>query len=269
VSIQYANSETGVIQPVREIANIIRNFRAHSAQREGGRFAASDAPLFHMDAVQAFQFMPCNVRGLGVDMLTLSAHKIYGPKGIGLLYIRHDMRRHAHDSQRSAGGDAFVKPLVFGGGQERGMRSGTEHVPAIAGFAEAVRLAEKSRTKEARRIAALRDALWSGISRLIPDAEINGAGAERLPHMLNVYMPGRPAQEVCVELDMLGIAASPGSACSSRRAEPSRPVAAMNLGHDRPTSSIRFSFGKYTTGRDIAYILKVLKSRFTVARVKK
>ena len=243
VSIQMANSELGVIQPIKEIAEITKNYKLKTN--------SSVYPLFHTDAVQAFQYMKCDVADLGVDMMTLSGHKIYGPKGIGLLYIKKGVG---------------IESQVAGGGQEGGMRSGTENVAAIVGFAKAVEITEKLRVKESRRVAALRDALWKGIKKIIPDAELNGPPAggctDRLPNNLSVYLPSRPAQDVCIELDMMGIAVSPGTACASRAAEPSRVLKALGFSGDRPMSSIRFSLGRQTTMGEIHSVLSTLKKRF-------
>lgn len=239
VSVQCANSEIGVIQPIAEIARIIRDFRKDAVY-----------PLFHTDAVQALQYEPCDVSVLGVDLLTLSAHKIYGPKGIGALYARDP---------------ELLLPQIVGGGQEYGMRSGTENVPAIVGFGVAAGIAITMREKESIRIAALRDRLWQGILGIVPDAELNGPPTvhdRRLPNSLNVYFPGHSAQDMCIELDMMGIAVSPGTACSSRTAEPSYVVEALGFSGDRPSSSIRFSLGRQTTIREIDEVIAVFKKRF-------
>lgn len=237
VSIQYANSQIGVIQPIKEISAIIKR---HASQC-----------LFHTDAVQAFQYLPCDAGDLGVDMMTLSAHKIYGPKGIGALYVR------SLSSQPST-----VTPFITGGGQEQGIRSGTENVPAIVGFGEAVMLTEKFKVSEFKRIKALRDYFWRGLHALAPDAEINGSWEARIPNNLNIYFPGASAQDRCIELDLQGIAASPGSACSSRAAQPSYVIQALGFSGDRPGSSIRFSLGRPTAKSDIDAVLSVLKHRF-------
>jgi cysteine desulfurase len=191
--------------------------------------------------------MPCLPELYGVDMLTVSGHKIYGPKGIGFLYVRNS---------------ELLEPQVLGGGQERGMRSGTENVPAIVGFAKAVEMVEKNRKKESARITKLRDALWAGILKIIPDAELNGSVSHRAPHIISVYVPGRPAQDTCIELDLMGVAVSPGTACSSRAAESSRVIKALGFSGDRPLSSIRFSLGRGTKPYDIRAVLKILKKRF-------
>lgn len=255
VSVQMANSELGVIQPIYEIAKIVRNFRdsRYKMQDAGIR---NNYPLFHTDAVQAFQYMGCDVIDLGVDMLTLSAHKIYGPKGIGALYVRRFMNPES----------CILNPLIVGGGQENGLRSGTENVAAIVGFAKAVEITEKLRIKESKRVASFRDALWKGIKKIIPDAKLNGppvGGREdRLSNNLSVYLPARPAQDVCIELDLMGIAVSPGTACASRAAEPSRVLKALGFSGDRPMSSIRFSLGRGTTAVEIRSVLAILKKRF-------
>lgn len=245
VSVQMANSEMGVIQPIKEIAEIIKKHKAKSG--------SPVYPLFHTDAVQAFQYIKCNVADLGVDMMTLSAHKIYGPKGIGALFVRNSKVESVSD---------FLSPSVRGGGQENGMRSGTENVPAIVGFAKAVEIAEKLRVKESKRVAVLRDALWIGIKKILPDAELNGSATKRLPNNLSVYLPARPAQDVCIELDLMGIAVSPGTACASRAAEPSRVLTALGFSGDRPMSSIRFSLGRQTTMGEIRSVLSIFKKRF-------
>ena len=257
VSVQIANSELGVIQPITKIAKIVSDFR-DSRIRTAGRSSVfmnpesclinqSPYPLFHADAVQAFQYMKCDVASLGVDMLTLSAHKIYGPKGIGLLYIKKGVG---------------IESQVVGGGQANGIRSGTENVPTVVGFAKAVEITEESRTKESNRVAKLRDFLWKGIKKIVPDTELNGSMVNRLSNNLSVYLPGRPAQDVCIELDLMGVAVSPGTACASRAAEPSRVLKALGFSGDRPMSSIRFSLGRQTTTGEIRSVLAILKKRF-------
>lgn len=269
VSVQMANSEIGAVQPIKEIAKIIRDFRdlrfkIQDSRKVGDRLMhpescilnPSSYPLFHTDAVQTFQYMECDVRELGVDLLTLSAHKIYGPKGIGALFVRRLMN---HES-------CILNPLITGGGQENNLRSGTENVPAIVGFAKAVEIAEKMRVRESKRVATLRATLWNGIKKIIPDAELNGppisVAMARLPNNLSIYLPARPAQDVCIELDLIGLAVSPGTACASRAAEPSRVVKALGKGSDRAMSSIRLSLGRQTTMREIRSVLTIFKKRF-------
>lgn len=260
VSVQYANSEIGVIQPIAEIGKIIKKFNSGIAEVRG----ASDAPkiIFHTDAVQAFQFLPCMVDELGVDLLTLSAHKIYGPKGIGVLYARKVGNAASKISNPESRMPHILSPIITGGDQEFGMRAGTENVPTIVGFGAAVVLAEKMRVMEAKRVGALRDYFWKELKKIVPDAEINGSLETRLPHMVNVYFPGRPSQDLCIELDLMGMAVSPGTACSSRTAQPSYVIDALGLFHDRSSSSLRFSLGRPIIKTDIDAALSILKKRF-------
>jgi cysteine desulfurase len=254
VSVLYANNEIGTVQPIRELAEIVKNVRG------GNKY-----PLFHTDAAQALQFLDCSANGpdaLGADLMTISSHKIYGPKGIGALYVR--------DSVRSS---KSIAAFVYGGGQEFGLRSGTENVPAIVGFAKAVELIIASRDKENKKIAALRQQLWQGIKNIFPQAEVNGfltnGGAmndgtmndntSTLPNILNVYFPGHEAQDLLTKFDLGGLAASSGSACRSRALEASYVIEAMGYSKERAKSSIRFSMGRPTTEEDIATALAILE----------
>jgi cysteine desulfurase len=255
VSVMFAQNEVGTIQPITEISELLRNFRESRAIGHASRTASSmvhDAwPLFHADAVQAFQFLPCRPDELGVELMTLSAHKLYGPKGVGMLYVRKKTP---------------LRAVVTGGGQEFGFRSGTENVPAIAGFAEAVRIAETVRHKERERLSLLMRGAWLGIHSAVRGATVNGAGVanqkERLPNILNVHMPGMKAEELLTRLDLAGIAASSGSACSARAQEPSHALRAMGHSARRANESIRLSFGRQTTKRDIDTLVSVLKQLF-------
>lgn len=241
-SIMYANNEIGSVQPIRAIADVIKEFKAKT--KTGGPF-----PLFHTDAAQAFQFLDCDVKKLGVDLMTISSHKIYGPKGAGALYVRDT---------------ALLAPLITGGGQEFGLRSGTENVPAIVGFAKAVELAVAAREKESKRIAALRDRLWQGIKKVFPKAEVNefedGTGAATLPNILNIYFPGRAAQDLLLKWDLAGLAVSAGSACRARAVTPSYVIEALGYSKERAAASIRFSLGRPTTEQEIDGALEIMKS---------
>ncbi|MGI4791731.1 MAG: cysteine desulfurase family protein, partial [Janthinobacterium lividum] len=177
VSVMHANNEVGTIQPLREIADIVHKHGAY----------------LHTDAVQTFGQLPVTVDALGVDLLTLSGHKIYGPKGAGALYVRSGIA---------------IEPLLHGGGQERQRRSGTENVPAIVGFGEAVRLLLPERTAEAERLTHLRDHLWVDLSRRIPSVVLNGHPTNRLPNNLNISLPGLDAETLLLSLDRSGISAS-------------------------------------------------------------
>jgi cysteine desulfurase len=228
VSVMYANNETGAIQPIASISKIV-----HEA---GG--------LLHTDAAQAFQFLDCRPSILGADMLTISAHKIYGPKGIGALYVRQSLR---------------LGPVVTGGGQEFGLRSGTENVPLVAGFAAAVEYIEEEKEKQARRIGGLKKELISGIKKIHPKAALNGP-ADGLPHIMNVWLPGVPAQDLLIRLDLAGVAVSAGSACTARSSQPSHVLRAMGLSEKRAKESVRVSLGRPTSPAEIASFFKVLGS---------
>ncbi len=252
VSVMYANNEVGMVQPIKEIAKIVAEFRG-----------AKQWPLMHTDAVQAFQYLTCDVQELGVDMLTLSAQKIYGPKGIGALYVRSTMK-----------GVNRIFPIdaaVTGGGQEEGLRSGTENVPAIVGFAKAVELITVVREKETVRVAKLRDELWQGIKKIFPKAVLNGpvlstsyqlpaTSYSRLPNNLNFYSPGVSGEQLLVALDLQGIAVSSGSACTARSIDPSHVLLAMGFDKARAKNSIRISLGRMTTEKEVAEFLKILKT---------
>lgn len=265
VSVQYANSEIGVIQPIQQISQILADLRdlpcamqdAGISDREFLHHTSktmNQYPLFHTDAVQAFQFLSCNAHELGVDLVTLSAHKIYGPKGIGCLYVRGLSAKSYQ-----------LKAFITGGGQEFGMRAGTENVPGIVGCEVAICEAERVRKKEAARLIKLRDYFWRALQKIAPDAEMNGSLEARLPNNANVYFPGRSAQDMVIEFDLMGMAVSPGTACSSRTAQPSSVIEALGAsggGGDRPSSSIRFSLGRPTTKEEIDAALTMIQQRF-------
>lgn len=248
VSIMYANNEIGAIEPICNIAAVIKKFRSeHPASRV----------LFHTDASQAFQFLNCDVKWLGVDAMTLSAHKIYGPKGIGALYIKEDVRK-----------ENLISSVVTGGGQEYGFRSGTENVPLVVGFAEALRLIGENKKSEADRIARLRSRFWRGLKTIIPEASLNGIPEEEIkkptfsrniPNIINVFTPKEPAEALLTKLDLAGIAAGTGSACRSRSLESSHVLRALYPDTERPKRSIRFSFGRPTTEREIDKALDVIR----------
>ena len=228
-SVMLANNEIGVVQPIAELADLAR---------ERG-------VVFHTDAVQAPGWLPLDVGALGVDLLSLSAHKFNGPKGVGVLYVRSGTP---------------IEPLVVGGGQEHGLRSGTENVAGIAGFAVALRLAEAERAEAVPRVAALRDRLEAGVRAAFPDAVVNGAGAPRLPNSLSVAFADVPSDALLIRLDLEGIAASAGSACAAGSLEPSHVMAALGLDERRQLGVIRFSLGRATTAAEIDEVLRRLPS---------
>lgn len=232
VSIIYANNETGVIQDIERISKIIKKKNPNT--------------LFHVDAVQAFQYLNCKPKELGVDFMTISAHKIYGPKGIGLLYASKSAQKK-------------LIPIITGGGQENGLRSGTENTASIVGFAKAIELTEKNRELENKRISALRDYLWTEIKKVHPKAQLNGDINKTLPNILNFYFPNLSAEEALVAFDLAGIAISAGPACSSRSLDPSRTLLAMGSAPDRAKNSLRISLGKPTKKQDIDSIISEFK----------
>ena len=233
VSVMYANNEIGTVQPVAEIARLVKE-RA----KEQGRTI-----LVHTDAVQAAGYLDLSVKTLGVDMLSLSGHKFHGPKGAGVLFVRR--------------GTPF-SPLLMGGGQERERRSGTENVPAIVGMAEALRLAELEREAASTHSAALRDRLAAGIMELVPGTILNGHPTNRLPNNVNVCFPGLEAEPVLLGLDLKGIYASSGSACSTASLEPSHVLTAIGRPADIARGSLRVTVGRATTEDDVDYFLETL-----------
>lgn len=228
VSAMLANNETGAIQPVQELAQIAHE---HGA-------------LFHTDAVQAFGKTPVDVEELSIDLLAISAHKLHGPKGVGALYVRSDV---------------LLDPLIKGGGQERGLRAGTENVPGIVGFGKAVDLAiRRLHSGQPENMARLRDALEAGVCELVQGASRNGPLLERLPNTLNMTLPGIRGESLVLFLDRKGIAFSSGSACKSGNPEPSHALLAMGLSPEDAHCSVRFSLGSGNTGDEIEYVLKAL-----------
>lgn len=240
VSVMYANNEIGAIQPIAEIAKIVKDFRDFLAK---SRAMEVIYPLLHTDATQAFQYIQCRPDDLGIDLMTLSAHKIYGPKGVGLLYVRNNKI----NKYKSAAN--VITPIIIGGGQERGMRSGTENVPFIVGFGVAIEIVESTRLKEAQRVKKLRNYFWGKIKKLKID--LNGSLDNRLPNNLNVYFPDHAAQDVLITLDMNGVAVSSGSACGAHTTEPSKTIMALGYSQERALASLRFSLGRGTTKADL------------------
>jgi len=228
VSVMHANNEIGVIQPIREIAEV-----AHSA-----------GALMHTDAVQSFGQLDFRVADLNADLMSISAHKIYGPKGIGALYVRDGIP---------------IEPFIHGGGQERERRAGTENVAAIAGFGAAVKCMILERSNEAARLSALRDMMFDEILREMPEARINGDRDRRLPNNVNISLLGKDAETMIVGLDMEGVAASAGSACTSGSIEPSHVMRAMYLRDDEIGATIRFTLGRSTTQEDVVEAVERLK----------
>lgn len=229
VSVMTANNEIGTIQNVRELCRIAH---AHGA-------------LFHTDAVQAAGCMALNVKDTGVDYMSVSAHKFYGPKGIGCLFVKKG---------------APITPLITGGHQERSRRGGTTNVPAVIGMAKALEISRSKLEEENDRIRRLRDALERGITESFPFAKVNGSGAERVPSNLSVTFKGRNASSIISLLDVAGVAVSAGAACSSGSIEPSKVLSAIGLCEKDALGTIRFSLGRYTTREDVEFVIETLKS---------
>ncbi len=235
VSVMYANNEIGTIQPIRDIAQL--------ARKRG--------ITIHTDAVQAAGVLPLVVDDLGVDLLSLSAHKFYGPKGVGLLYVR---RRTSIEWQQ------------HGGGQESGRRGGTENVPLLVGMAAALALATDELVERTNRLVKLRNRLIEGILERVPDARLNGHSQQRLPNNVNLSFAGVEGETLLLNLDMLGIAASSGSACSTGSTEPSHVLTALGLGPDIARGSLRLTLGKDTTDVEIDRTIEAVID--TVQRVR-
>ncbi|MEK7509986.1 MAG: cysteine desulfurase family protein [Patescibacteria group bacterium] len=235
VSIMYANSEIGTIQPITEIGQLLRK---HNLQD------ATYKILFHTDAVQAANYLDCNVEKLGVDLLTLSAHKVYGPKGIGLLYVREGASLHA---------------LLGGGGQEGGLRSGTEDVAGIVGFGVALQELQNPRMLVVNiKTRQLRDTLVKKVLRRIPESVLTGSQEKRLANNTHFRFHGIEGRDLVLLLDQKGIAVSAGSACSETTQEPSHVLLALGLEQEEALSSVRITIGKYTKLEEIEKVIKVL-----------
>ncbi|MDD2786318.1 MAG: aminotransferase class V-fold PLP-dependent enzyme [Patescibacteria group bacterium] len=240
VSVMYANNEIGTIQPIGDIGRAILKYRA--AKRGTLYEVRGTFPLFHSDACQAAGYLDLNVEKLHVDLLTLNGGKIYGPKGIGLLFVRRGVK---------------LSPTVIGGGQERGLRSGTENVPGIVGMAKALELVQKNHEKESKRLAQFRDRLIKGLLR-IPKSRLNGDPAERLPNNVNISFMDIEGEAAMLYLDAKGISCSTGSACASTSLDPSHVILALGMSYEAAHGSLRFSLGHDTIRSDIDYVIKVM-----------
>ena len=227
ISVMHANNEVGTVQPIADI----------------GKIARERGICFHTDAVQTVGHIPVNVNELGIDLLAMSAHKLYGPKGVGALYIRKGTR---------------IDSFMHGGGQERGLRASTENVPAIVGFGKAAEIAQREVDRESKRLTSLRDKLIQGLFERIPEIHLNGHPVQRLPNNVNVSIGFVEGESMAIGLDMEGIAASTGSACTSHDLEPSHVLLALGLPGVLARGSLRFSLGRETTEEEIGRVLEVL-----------
>jgi cysteine desulfurase len=231
VSIMTANNEIGTIAPVEEI----------------GRIAREHEVLFHTDATQAVGKIPVDVEAMSIDMLSLSAHKMYGPKGVGAIYVRKRRPR------------VRLAEQIHGGGHERGMRSGTLNVPGIVGLGKTVELCQQEMVTEAERLRELRDSLWTGLQAKLGDAELNGHPSQRLPHNLSVAIPGVESRSLLVQLKQ-EIAVSTGSACTTAKVEPSHVILALGYSEDHAHRSLRFGLGRGNSEDDVKVVVDRLAS---------
>jgi len=227
ITIMHANNELGTVQPLEEI----------------GRIAKDRDIYFHTDAVQSAGKVAIEVTPLGADLLSLSAHKFYGPKGIGALYIRSGTR---------------LRQLLYGGHHQRGFRPGTENVAGIVGLGKAAEIARASLAADARRVSSLRDKLEQGLLARVPHARVNGSAAPRTPNTTNLVFPGLEGEALLIALDLKGLACSTGAACSSGAVEPSHVLTAIGLPPEEARASLRFSLGRGTTEQEIDFALQVV-----------
>ena len=232
VSVMAVNNEIGTIQPIKKIGKIVRDLRT-----------AGRKIWFHTDAVQAAGKIDVDVEAIGCDLLTISAHKIYAPKGIGALYVRRGTRLHAQN---------------LGGRQERSVRGGTESVPLIAAFGKAAEIAKTDMEKDRESLMELRDRFESGLFEKFRDAVLNGDQERRVPNISNISFPGVEGEALLINLDMQGVAVSTGSACSSGSLEPSPVIRALGADDARARSAIRFSFGRQNTVDEVDRLLEIL-----------
>jgi cysteine desulfurase len=227
ITVMHANNELGTVQPLEQI----------------GKIAAQKDIYFHSDAVQSAGKIPIDVNAVDVDLLSISGHKFYAPKGIGALYIR---------------GGTRLRQLLFGGHHQRGFRPGTENVPGIVGLGKAAEIASAALQADALRISNLRNELERGLLATIPEARANAAAAPRTPNTANIMFPGIEGEALIIALDLKGLACSTGAACSSGAVEPSHVLTAIGLSPEEARASIRFSLGRHTTSADVAFALETV-----------
>lgn len=238
VSVMYANNEVGSIQPIHEAAKVVETVRAE--RRKSG----NDLPIYlHTDACQAANYLDLHASRLGADMITINGGKIYGPKQSGALYVK-------------AG--TVLEPLVYGGGQERGLRSGTENIAGAIGLATALHMVQNSRHEEVKRLQALQQQLISLLQKAIPNVVINGSLKHRLPNNIHITVPGQDNERLLFALDEAGILAAAGSACSASNEEPSHVLKAMGISEQDAQASLRFTMGKQTTIQQLEITVKTL-----------
>lgn len=240
VSVMHGNNEIGTIQDIAAISRAVK--------------AENPGVYIHTDAVQTLGALPLDVNALGVDLMTVSAHKIYGPKGVGALYVRRGVK---------------WTPLIHGGQQEREKRAGTENAPAIIGFGKATELLPSWRDTEATRLRELRERFVQGVLKQLPDAVQNGPATphRRLPHIANLSFPGADGETLLLSLDLRGVAVSSGSACASGSIEPSHVLLALGLPSELAGSAVRFSFGRNTSAADLPFLWAAIQDCVSASRV--
>ena len=239
VSIGYVNNELGTVQPLREITVLLAEMR-HERQKQNNKL-----PLYlHTDAAQAPNYLDIHVSRLGIDLMSINGSKIYGPKQSGALYIKAGVQ---------------IKPLIYGGGQEFSLRSGTENVAAAIGLATALKLAQERRKEEFERVSQLHSLLINELTKKLPKAVINGSKKAHSPHILSVTFPGQDNERLMMQLDEAGVQVATGSACAAADEEPSHVLSAIGLSHGDARSTLRFSFGHQTTPNDILKVIKLLQ----------
>ncbi len=247
VSVSYVNNEIGVLQPIREISKIIRRHVEHSVSDRG------DAEcLLHTDACQAPQFLNLNVAQLGIDLMTLNGSKLDAAKGVGCLYVKRGV---------------VLEPIIYGGGQERGLRSGTENVPAITIFAKSLSVATKKSEKESARLTKLRDYFIKKLLKF-DGVTLNGSATARIANNVNVSFKNADSEYIVLSLDAKGVLASSGSACSTQTKDSSYVIQALGGGANRASSAVRFSLTPKTSKHDLDYVLKILPEILTRALAK-
>jgi len=227
ISVAYANSEIGTVQPIREIG---------ATARERGAY-------FHVDGTAAVGKIPIDVRKENIDLLTISSNDMYGPKGVGALYIRDHVR---------------IEPIIHGGGQERGLRSGTENTPGIVGMGKAAEIAKQEMEWEGKRLTPIRDKLISNVLDRIPYSYLNGHPVKRLPNNANMRFSFIEGESLILSLDMIGVSASTGSACTSKTLEPSHVLTGIGLAHEEAHGSLLFTLGRSNTAEDVDYVVEEL-----------
>ncbi len=256
VSVMYANNEIGTIEPISEIAKVIREYKADKDNKENREnpkpYTLNPIPFFMTDACQASGALDLDVEKLGVDLLAMNGSKIYGPKGVGCLYMRRGVR---------------VRPFIHGGGQENNLRSGTENVPGIVGFAKAFEIAQAEKETENARLTELRDYLTGRILKEIPKTVLNGHPTRRLPNNVNISVLDIEGEAVILYLDAKGISISTGSACTSTTLDPSHVILALGRPYEYAHGSLRFTLGKRTTKEDLDYVMEVFPAIVEKLRV--